>query len=513
MSHRFILLGVLVVMLPLWLGMALSFSDGLQQWSQIEEGLLVDVSVNTFVLVVKVSALSVLIGVFFAWNAQLYRLPFQRFIHIALLLPLAIPPYVAGFVFIGLWDYSGSVQGMLRSMGWLDGGVDVRQGSWGVAIAMSMLLASYSYVLTTAAFRQQNPSMIRAALVFSQYDRFKAFRVLLSLLRPSIMAALVLIVMEVLADFGMVSMFNYNTFTLAIYSAWEDYRSLPLALVLSLHVLVIAVLLMATEERLRGRQRFDNKAQRLLPFLKPSRGRQVLYFSAVGFWLVGCLVLPLGQLLVWAFEYAQPDARYWVWLSHSMQLTVLAVLLLIMIALPVSWLQRTCHHSAMVRWVLRLSSIGYALPGTMVAMVFLVLIAWGDWLQFGVGVVLWAYVIRFLSLAKKPIDASWAGIAPTLEQSAKIYEPSRLQRIRRVYLPLLKSGIISAGLLVMLEVIKELPIVLILSPAQWNTLAIRVYNLAAEGLYEEAAPAAVLLVVLAGGLYTAAQLRWSARRS
>ncbi len=466
-----------------------------------DSDLLVEITINTFTLVFKVVAISTVMGVFFAWHVKLYAITGARWLHYLLLFPLAFPSYVHAFIFIGFWDYSGVIQQFVRETFVLQGGIDVRSSSWGVAFAMSTALTPYVYLLASASFDRQSNSSIRAARVYAQGSSFKMTKVLMSLIRPGIFAGAVLVMMEVLADFGVVSMFEYNTFTLAIYSSWEDYRNIQLAIILTLHLLVLALLFVFFERWGRGNQRFDNRQLVMVATTSINSLHKWFFYSVTFIWIVISLAIPLLQLIYWSFDTFTLDSRFFDWTLNTLTLSVVGIFCVLSLALLLSSLRHK-SNSKTVCFIVDTFSAGYALPGTtlgiaMLSMALLLPANTFTWLFL----LVWAYCLRFIPLALNPLNATWESMSPSLENAALIYARSKFDLLKRFYFPVLRSGLWTGLLLLTLDLVKELPITLILRPVGWDTLSVRIYNLASEGLYEAAALPSLMLLLMTGTLF------------
>ena len=502
-KQGFLLLCVVIILLPLghtMLNLPSIVHDGYNLFSA---DFLQHITFNTLSLVLQVGVISIIVGVFFAWYVKLYKIRGHRWIHFLLLLPLVIPSYVHAFIFIGVWDYSGVFQNYLRALNWLNSGVDVRDNSWGISLALSFNLSPYVYLMTCASFDRQSDSTIRACRIYAQGHTWSMVKILVKLIRPGIIAGVTLVMMEVIADFGVVSMFNYQTFTLAIYSAWEDYRDILLALFLAFHLLIISLLLIALEQKNRGQKRFDNIQQQLNARIAISPRRQWFFYSICLLWMTFSTFVPIIQLLSWSIESFAWESRYIDWLWQSVKLTFMGTAGILLLSLMINYCKYV-YGGTLNRNLVGILSVGYALPGTMIAMILL--LVFNEYIGqnlsgVGVLILLWGYCIRFLSLGLNALATDWEAISPSLEKANKLYSRSFIQQIQKFYLPMLKPGIMVGAVLLSLEIIKELPITLILRPYGWDTLAIRIYNLASEGLYEQAAPAALLLVLFILILY------------
>ncbi|MGE4503652.1 MAG: ABC transporter permease [Thiomicrospira sp.] len=494
-------------------------------WAHLYATLLSDILTNTLWLLLGVGLGVTLLGVGLAWFVTMCEFPGRRVLEWMLFLPFAIPAYVLGFVFIGLFDYAGVVQSALRT--WFDmGGLDIRDGRWAVMLVMTLVFYPYVYMLARNAFYSQNNSLIESARLLGLTPFGVFWRVSLPLARPAIAAGAMLSLMEVLADFGTVSMFNYSTLTSAIFSVWEDFRSLQTAAQLSTLLLGIAVLLIFIERWSRGRARYDTH-QRL--HARPYKLQGVRAWLVTGFVtivVVLAFVLPVSQLVIWAIGYVAEEwtERYIDWISNSFILALGAALLTVSLAVLVNSVRQQTRLSWPIKLGLRFANLGYALPGSVLAVgIMLLIIDLGEWLAPGSGIwlssgvlaLLLAYMVRFLAVAYGPVESSFDTITPSMTEAARSLGASTSRLVSHVYFPLLKPGLVIAGFMVAVDVMKELPATYLLRPYGWDTLAIRVYELSAEGLYERAAiPSLILLLLGLLGLYMVSHItkRYKLRR-
>jgi iron(III) transport system permease protein len=504
-----------LVLVPVGTVISSLFAPSGDIWRHLVETTLPGLLVNTFWLVLGVAAGTAAIGVSLAWFTAVCDFPGRKFFSWALLLPFAIPAYVTAFVALGLFDYTGPVQSGLRE--WLASDVswfpDMR-GRTAVIIVMILAFYPYVYLLTRNAFLTQGRRTLEAAqsLGFSRIQGF--FKLALPMARPWIAGGVMLAVMETLADFGTVSVFNYDTFTTAIYKAWYALFSLPAASQLASLLIVIVFAAMVMEQQFRSRMRYAENRQSA----RAGRVRLTGWHA----WLVGgfasailffAFVLPIAQLAVWAASVFAQDfnQRYLEFLWHSLLLSSFAALLTCSATLLVVYAARR-YPDPFTRIAVRVSTIGYALPGAVLAVGIFIPIAWLDgWLsdmalrlldieagliiQGTVFTMLIAYITRFLAVSHSPIDSAMQRITESIHEAATSLGLNGWAMLGRVYLPLLRGGIFTAAALVFVDVMKEMPITLMTRPFGWDTLAVRIFEMTSEGAWEQAALPAVALVL------------------
>ncbi|MHB8764980.1 MAG: ABC transporter permease [Deferrisomatales bacterium] len=483
-------------------------------WDHLAHTLLADLLVNTFWLVTGVTGGCLLLGVSLAWLTAVHDFPGRRVLDWALLLPLAVPTYVLAFVTLGLLDYAGPVQTGLRawfgSSRWFP---DVRS-TGGVVAVLTLALYPYVYLLARDAFATQGRRMLEAAQALGCPPRQAFFRVVLPMARPWIAGGALLVIMEALADFGAVSIFNFDTFTTAIYKAWFGFFSLPAAAQLSSCLVVIVFAILAAEQRLRSRRRFGEA--RPGPAVDRLRLRGVRRWLATGYALAvltAAFLVPLGQLALWSWKVLgrELDAGYWELLAHSVALGLGAAVLVGCLALVLAYAGRR-HRDRLTQALVQVATLGYALPGTVLAVGIFLPVAAADRalaaaaqallgrpgapvLQGTVAVLLLAYAVRFLAAGYKPVDGAMHRVTASVDEAARLLGYRGVRLLARVHLPLVRGGVLTGATLVFVDVMKEMPITLMTRPFGWDTFAVKIFELTSEGEWERAAlPALTLLL-------------------
>jgi iron(III) transport system permease protein len=436
-----------------------------------------------------------------------------------------MPAYVTAFVFVAWLDFTGPVQTWLRavfgSSAWFP---PIRSGG-GAALVMTLALYPYVYLLARNAFLTQGRRALEAGQSLGLNRRQGFFRVALPMSRPWIVGGLMLALMETLADFGTVAVFNFDTFTTAIYKTWFGLFSLAGASQLASVLILLVFVLILAEQASRSRLRYSqagrtSQAERIR--LTGWRGGSVAALAAAV--LLVAFVLPSIQLLAWAAQvYAEDlDSRYLGFLWHSLLLGGIAALLTTAAALLLGYAQRR-HGDALTRLVVRIATLGYAVPGPVLAVGIVIPLAWLDnqliasskallgfdpglLLQGTLLVMLPAYLTRFLAVAYSPVDSALQRVTRSLDEAARSFGATSIELLRRVHLPMLRGGLFSAAALVFVDVMKEMPITLMTRPFGWDTLAVRIFEMTSEGEWERAALPAVALV-LAGLLPIALLVR------
>ena len=517
---------VLVVGVALVLGLPVLtvFFTALQPagavWRHLADTVLADYVRDSVLLMLGVGAGALLIGVPAAWLISIHEFPGRRWFEWALLLPMAIPAYIIAYTYTGLLDFAGPVQTTLRE--WFHW---TRQDYWfpeirslpGAMAMLALVLYPYVYLLARTAFLDQSVAVLEVSRTLGAGPWRRFYAVSLPMARPALIAGVSLVQMEALADYGTVQYFGVGTFTTGIFRVWYGMNDSTAAAQLAALLLVFVFALLALERLSRRRARFHHAGNRQY---RPAR----LAFPGHWKWLatVACLIpvlfgflIPAGQLTVWAWRTAPHvmDGRFLPLLAHSLSLALGAALLALVLALLLGYGQRL-RPRPVVRLAVRSAGLGYAVPGTVVAIGVMLPFAAIDrsvdaWVRqwFGVSTglllsgtliaLLFAYCARFLPVALHGVEAGLTRIRPSMDDAARSLGSAPRGVLWRVHIPMLRGSLLTALLLVFVDVLKELPATLILRPFNFNTLAVRAYELASDERLADSATFA-LAIVLAG---------------
>lgn len=474
---------------------------------------------NTIVLVLGTMALALVFGIPSAWVMAMCRVPSEGILQWALVLPLAMPGYIVGYIFTDWFDFAGPIQLLLRDLtGWGPGDYwfpDIRTLA-GAMFVLSLVLYPYVYLLARAAFMEQNVSLLQSArlLKCSPWESFR--RISMPLARPSIAVGLSLVAMETVGDFGTVSYFAVNTLTTAVYDTWLGYSSLTAAAKISAIMLVIVILLLSAERFSRRRQKlFQSQFSSREDYRYELRGWKK-WLALTWCWGLVCVafIFPLGQLLIYAYKYFAQSwtSEFREFALNSLYVSVAAALFGVSIALLVNFCQRLNPGRQSLSFM-RMASMGYAVPGTVLAIGVMVPVLFMDHLVNDIAkamewgrpglvfsgsmfAIIFAMVVRFSAVAIGSIESSLAKVSPSLDMASRTMGCNSNQMLWRVHFPLVRRGALIAGLLVFIESMKELNAALLLRPFNFETLATYVYNFASDEHLELAALPAVLLVLV-----------------
>ncbi|MFZ5509481.1 MAG: ABC transporter permease [Pseudomonadota bacterium] len=488
-------------------------------WSHLAATVLPEYVANTLWLCAGVSLGVVVIGTASAWLVTMHDFPGRRVFEWALVLPLAVPAYVMAYTYTDLLQFVGPVQTWLRAtFGWKPGSYwfpDVR--SVGGAVAMFIfVLYPYVYLLARTAFLERASGMLEVGRSLGLGPWGSFFRISLPLARPAIAAGAALALMETLADYGTVAYFGVQTFTTGIYRAWFALGDRTAAAQLSVSLLGFVLLVLLLERASRGRARFHNTTGRN----RPLSGRQLRGIKAAGAFALCALplalgfLLPAGILLEMALTEgdAQFGARFLQLARNSFTLAAVTATLAVALSLLLGYAARMSRER-LPQLLNRAVGLGYAVPGSVIAVGVLIPVtrldnwlaaliqSWtgtspGLLLTGGMAALVYAYLVRFLTVSLQTVEASLAKITPSMDDAARSLGHGQAQTLLRVHLPLLKGSLWTAGLLVFVDVMKELPATLVMRPFNLDTLATQAYTLASDERLAEASTAALAIVAV-----------------
>jgi iron(III) transport system permease protein len=488
-------------------------------WSHLAQTVLPEYISNSLWLCLGVGVGVGSLGVTTAWLTTMHDFPGRRFFEWALVLPLAMPAYVMAYVYTDFLQFVGPLQTVLReTFGWRHGDYwfpDIRTLP-GAILMFVCVLYPYVYLLVRTAFLERASGMLEAARTLGMGPWRAFFAVSLPLARPAIVAGIALALMETLADYGTVAYFAVNTFTTGIYRAWFSLGDRVAAAQLAAMLLSFVLFLLMAERISRGRARYNNTTGRN----RPMAGARLSGFAAV-LAIIGCLLpLLLGfvlpALLLLKMALAEGDAqfgeRFLLLSRNSFFLAGVTSLIAVLLALLLAYAARL-SKSALASGLNRLVGLGYAVPGAVIAVGVLIPVTrldnwlagqWALWfgsnpgllLTGGIAALVYAYLVRFLAVALHTVESSLAKITPNMDDAARCLGLGQGATLSRVHAPMLRGSLFTAGLLVFVDVMKELPATLVMRPFNFDTLATQAYTLASDERLAEASTASLAIVAV-----------------
>ena len=488
-------------------------------WVHLLDTVLIDYIFNSFTLLIGVGCISLILGVIPAWLITMYKFPMSRYLEWALLLPMSMPAYIIAYSYTGAFDASGPIQEAIRDFtGWGYNDYwfpEVR--SLGGAVAMlSFVLYPYIYLLSRASFIEQSVCVLEVSRTLGCNTIGSFTRVALPLARPAIIVGLSLVLMETLADYGTVQYFGVSAFTTGIFRTWFGMDNSLVASQLSALLLLFVIVFIYLERRSRKQLTYHHTSNRYSPLLKHKlKGAHALFAFLTCFipLLLG-FIIPAGFLFDWAIETYSGlfDKNFYILLLNTMMLAFITALLALSIALFLGYVNRN-SCSVINRFLVRFVSMGYAIPGTVVAVGVLIPFVWIDnrldeflRLHFSISsgllisgtlfILVFAYLVRFLAVSINTVEAALGKIKPEMDEIAKTNGLSQTGIVKKIHMPIMRGSLLTALLLVFVEVLKELPATLILRPFNFNTLAVRTYELANEERLADAAIPALAIVLI-----------------
>lgn len=487
-------------------------------WPHLQKFLLPDYIGNSLFLVLGTGMLTLLWGIPTAWFVSTTHFPGRRLFQWLLIMPLSIPTYIMAFTYAGIFDFTGPLQTILRkAFNFPVYHLDI-MNIYGVMFVMSLALFPYVYLIARAAFLTRFRSLIEASQTLGATSTRSFFKVILPLSRPAWVAGLSLVSMEVLNDYGAVKYFGVPTFTTGIFRSWFSFADMQAAIYLSSLLLLFVFLILLMEKIQRGEERFHSLVTVERP-LAATRLKGISLWVATLCCFIPVLlgfVLPVIQLVWWSISSYESAAHidFINTIVNSFSLAAGASLSCVLVGLLLLFVSRM-QKSREFNWFMKLSTMGYAIPGAVVAIGVLVpflfldkraILLANNLFEINPGLLLtgtvvgllFAFTVRFLSVAFNPIEAGFEKISQSLDEAASTLKAGHWFRLTRINLPLIKGSLGAAALLVFVDILKELPLTLILRPFNFNTLATRSFELASN---EQVAVAAVpSLIIIAVGM-------------
>ncbi len=507
-----------VVALPVLIIVASVFGSGSgDTWAHLWNAVLADYVVNSLVLMLGVGTLTLILGVPAAWFTAVCEFPGRRLFVWLLPLPLAFPAYIIAYTYTGLLDYPGPVQSFIRDVaGWGRGDYwfPPIRSLGGAIVMLGLVLYPYVFLLARAAFLERSAATLEVSRTLGYGVRRSFFRLAIPLARPAIATGVSLALMETLADYGTVEYFGVSTFTTGIFRTFYGFDDITAASQLSAALLLFVVLLIVLERYSRRKARYDaGGPARNEHRIRLSGGQAAWAWLSCGLPVVLGFVLPGAILLKWAVSDADwGGASFLLLIWNSFYLAALAAVIAVACALVLAYARRN-RDTKLVRASVGVSGLGYAIPGAIVAIGVIVPLAWLDHrlidlaksltgaqiglvLSGSIVALLFAYTVRFLAISLGAVQNGLDKIKPSLDYATRSLGRRPIQVLAEIHVPLMRSTVLTALLIVFVDVMKELPATLILRPFDFNTLAVRAYELASDERLADAAAPSIMIVLV-----------------
>ncbi|ERG65861.1 ABC transporter permease [Exiguobacterium chiriqhucha] len=488
-------------------------------WQHIREYLLPTYVRNTLFIMLATGLLTTIIGTSLAWFVTVYDFPFRRFFKWALILPLAIPPYIGGYTYHGILNYTGVIQTTLRN----EFGITVDQTYFnimtiqGTVFIFTLFLYPYIYTITRAFLHNQSSSMIENARILGRGSWDIFFTVVIPISRVAIIGGVSLVLMEVLNDYGVVKYFGIQTFSTAIFSTWFGMKDTSSALKLAGTLMILVIAILTMERLVRGRKQFSYATTKVKP-LKPRQltgWHRYAVFGYVATIFAVAFLIPFVQLVAWTvltFEQVF-TAEFFRLVWNTVSVAFIATVIILVFALIIANYTRL-FPSNMTRIISKVTTLGYSIPGAAIAIavitLFLLLDEWvlnvalaldlGQTFVFRTTLIMliFAYVIRFLAIGYNSIESGFEKVGKSFTEASRMLGWGTVQTFFRVDIPMIKGAIMSAFILVFIDIMKELPLTLFLQPFNFSTLATQAFKYVSDEKIHEAALASIVIVLMSG---------------
>ncbi len=477
---------------------------------------------DTLVLIIGVGAACLFIGVSTAWLVTMYNFPGRKLASSLLLLPLAMPSYIIAYTYVEIFDYSNIIQTSIRDIGGFNSARDYWffeiRSMGGAIFVLSIVLYPYVYLTSRAAFLQQSICMLEASRMLGHTNNSTFFKIALPMARPAIFVGLILALMETLNDVGAVEFFGVDTLTVGIYTTWLGRGNLGGGAQIALILLGFIFILIVIEKWARRGAAYNHTSRQMRPIKRVNLNKKSAFWAMIFCYspIILGFLFPVIQLISDSLEFVDTTdySAFIGYAKNSLMLSGITAFFAIIIALFLSYSERV-FNVKFIGWVAKLASVGYAIPGVILGLgVFILLISFDDFISpaleyFGyenaskqmflsgsIFAIVFAYLIRFLAVSYGAIESGFGKIPLNYDHAGKSLGHSKLSILRKVHLPLIRPALATALILTFIDSMKELPATLILRPFNFNTLATHVYEIASLEIFEEAAIAALSIVVI-----------------
>lgn len=487
-------------------------------WYHIKEYLLKDYIINTVIICLFTGLFTMIIGVSLAWLVSAYEFPMRKFFRWGLILPLSIPPYIAAYTYAGILSYTGVIQTFLRN----NLGIQVNQKYFnimsirGSIFIFTIFLLPYVYMIVRSYLEKQSASLIENARLLGENSLGVFFRVVIPISRIVIVSGVTLVILEVLSDYGVVSYFGIQTFSTAIFKSWFSMSDVDSAIRLAAILLISVFAVMNSEKFLRGRKKYSSTNTKITPLSRKKLNR---FYGTLAF-LYCFIILSLGfiipamQLLRWAImSYSKViNTSFFILMYNSLWVAVVSSILIVIMSIIIANYTRI-NDNFLSKLYSKITLIGYSIPGAVIAITMIIFFVDLDksleWLyklidpnsptlvlSMSLVMLIFAYLVRFLAVGYQGIEGGFEKVGKKFYEASRTLGYSKTKTFLLVDLPMITPAILSAFSLVFVDIIKELPLALLLRPFNFHTLSTKVFEYANDEMIVEASIPSLIIILL-----------------
>ncbi|WP_047986415.1 ABC transporter permease [Ornithinibacillus californiensis] len=510
---------ITIILLPNLVIAVNFFAPANENWQHIKEYLLVDIVTNTGIILVFTAIATTLIGTSLAWIVTVYKFPLRNFFRWGLILPLAVPPFIGAYTYHGIVNYTGVIQSTLRNSFSIQ--VDQKyfdiMSIQGSIFIFTLFLYPYIYVITKSFFEQQSASIVENARLLGANSFEVFFRVILPIARAAIIGGVTIVMLEVINDYGVVKYYGVQTFITSIFQTWFAMGDIDSAFKIAGTLMVVVIFILILETIVRGRKRYSYSTTKVRPIqskLLVGTKAWLMFAYCFAIFSLG-LLIPLLQLIYWAVMTYDKilTAEFFTLIKNSFTAAATAALLTVAIALVIANYTRI-SRSIFSKVISKITVLGYSIPGAIIAVgIITIFIALDDILysfftsfnsdpiyvlRTSLVMLISAYVIRFLAVGYNSIEAGFEKVGNTFTEASRMLGVSQVKTFFGVDIPLVKGAVISGFILVFVDILKELPLTMLLQPFNFSTLATKAFRYANDEMVSEAASASLLIILISG---------------
>ena len=510
---------IIIILLPsLFIGIQF-FTQPSENWQHIKEYLLTDYIYNTFIIVFFTGIITTLLGISMAWFIAAYDFPFKKFFKWGMILPLAIPPYIGAYTYHGILNYTGIIQSTLRN----SFAIEVNQKYFnimtipGAIFIFTAFLFPYVFIITRSFLERQSASLVENARLLGRNSFEIFFRIVLPISRGAIIGGVSLVILEVLNDYGVVKYFGIPTFSTAIFQTWFGMGDIGSAIKLSIILMSFVIIILMLEKLLRGRKKFSFTNSKI----RPLSAIQLTGIKAWGmfsyFFIIFLLTffIPFAQLIQWTImTYKQiMSAEFLILIWNSTFVAFIAALLIVSIALIIANFNRL-SNGLLPNLFSKIVVLGYSIPGAVIAIGVLILFIALDQqvysiyelfgqeptliLSISIVMLIFAYVIRFLAVGYNSIESGFSKVGLSFTEASRTLGMNITKTFFKVDRKMISGAVFGGFILAFIEILKELPLTMILQPFNFYTLATKAFQYAGNEMIHEAALASIIIILVSG---------------